>query len=120
MKRRTVKPINPSSKISGFQEDVLNEKNSETRERKLVKAMNSLKQEPDVINKYKVVKSGNNFKIDFSDGRRVTWPIGNLPADWLEILWQYAITYHKLNTKSLSIGNRLYYEPGGLFDSNPH
>ena len=115
--KKLVHPVKPSSKISGFQEDVLNEKNSETRERKLFKAMNSLRQEADVINDYKVTRLGNDFKISFDDGRKVTWSASNLPVDWLEVLWQYATTYHKVNTKSLSIGEKLHNEPGQLFDS---
>ena len=82
-----------------------------------MKSLNSIKEEDDVVNSYKVNTSGSTFKIDFSDGRRIVWDSDNLPVDWLDVFWQYATSYSKANTKSLSIGQRMYNEPGGLFDS---
>ena len=115
MKRfvHSVEAVSPSSKISGFQEDVLQEQNPDSRERKLLKAMTSLLQEEDVINKYKVTRQGRNFKINFNDGRKIIWSIDNLPVDWLDVLWDYGTTQRRV----MPVGYAVSGESGSLFDS---
>lgn len=106
-----IQSVDPPAKLSKFQQDVLTEENSSTREGRLMKAFESIKREDAVINRYRVNKSGHNFNIRFEDGRSLHWNSDRLPSDWLEALWSYA------TSELPQVSSRMYGEPGSLFDS---
>lgn len=113
--KRFVHPVESApapNRVLFFQDKILEEKNSDTRKRRLIKALNFIKEDKDIINQYTFTDSGTDFKINFTDGRSLRWNSDGLPVDWLEVLWRYG------TTSVPTVSSRLNDEPGGLFDSN--